>query len=358
MKKHSSRIPQRTVGLDVGDRKSWYCILEREGDVVGRGSVTTSRKAMGRFFAGLEASRVALEVGAQSAWIAREAAAAGHEVLVANPRRVRLITESRKKSDEQDAEQLARLARVDPKLLHPIQHRGVHVQVDLARLRSRDLLVRSRAGMIAHVRGMVKTLGERLPACSAECFARRAADAIPAELQEGLGSVIESIAELTAKIRTMDRQIAALCEQRYKETGILRQISGVGPITALAFVLTLEDPGRFAKSRRVGPYLGLVPRRDQSGDWDPQLRITKQGDALLRRLLVQSAQYILGPFGPDTDLRRFGEALAQRGGKNAKKRAIVAVARKLSVLLHHLWVTGEVYEPLYNAQRSGRVVAA
>jgi transposase len=132
----------------------------------------------------------------------------------------------------------------------------------------------------------------------------------------------------------------------------LRQVEGVGPLTALTFVLTLEDPYRFEKSRSVGAYLGLVPASDKSGDRDPQRRISKEGDEMLRKLLVGSAHYILGPFGGDSDLRRHGEKIASRGAKNAKKRAAVAVARKLAVLLHRLWVTGEVYDPLYNAHRS------
>ena len=135
----------------------------------------------------------------------------------------------------------------------------------------------------------------------------------------------------------------------YPETDLLRQVEGVGALTALAFVLTLENPERFAKSRSVGAYLGLEPAQDQSGDRDPQRHISKEGDEMLRKLLVGSAHYILGPFGSDSDLRRHGEKIASRGGKNAKKRAAVAVARKLSVLLQRLWVTGEVYEPLRNA---------
>ena len=131
----------------------------------------------------------------------------------------------------------------------------------------------------------------------------------------------------------------------------MRQVEGIGPLTALTFVLTLEDPYRFEKSRSVGAYLGLVPATDQSGDRDPQKRISKEGDEMLRKLLVGSAHYILGPFGSDSDLRRHGEKIASRGGKNAKKRAAVAVARKLSVLLHSLWVSGEVYDPLHNAHR-------
>ena len=142
-----------------------------------------------------------------------------------------------------------------------------------------------------------------------------------------------------------------ISKESYPETELLRQVEGIGPLTALTFVLTLEDPYRFEKSRSVGAYLGLVPASDQSGERDPQRRISKEGDEMLRRLLVGSAHYILGPFGSDSDLRRHGEKIASRGGKNAKKRAVVAVARKLSVLLHRLWVNAEVYDPLYNTHR-------
>jgi transposase len=151
---------------------------------------------------------------------------------------------------------------------------------------------------------------------------------------------------LSACIQGYDRRIEELASEKYGPTKLLRQVKGVGPITALAYVLTLEKPERFPKSRDVGPYLGLVPKQEDSGESQPQLGISKAGDRMLRKLLVGSAQYILGPFGPDTDLRRYGLRLCERGGKNAKKRAAVAVARKLAVLLHRLWVSGEVYEPL------------
>jgi len=145
--------------------------------------------------------------------------------------------------------------------------------------------------------------------------------------------------------------LETISKERYPETELLRQVEGVGELTALTFVLTLENPYRFAKSRSVGAYLGLVPARDQSGDSDPQRHISKEGDEMLRKLLVGSAHYILGPFGSDSDLRRHGEKIASRGAKNGKNRAVVAVARKLCVLLHRLWITAEVYEPLYNAHR-------
>jgi transposase len=206
--------------------------------------------------------------------------------------------------------------------------------------------VRSRTQLINHVRGIVKTSGGRLPSCSAESFPRKVALHIPGKLKEALAPLLVFIARLSRQIRSFDRQIEQIASEQYPETEVLRQVPGVGPLTALWYILTIEDPMRFTRSRDVGPYLGLVPRLDQSGEQNPQKRITKAGDELMRRLLVGSAHYIIGPFGPDTDLRRWGLRLAERGGKNAKKRAAVAVARKLAVLLHRLWVAGEVYEPL------------
>jgi transposase len=197
-----------------------------------------------------------------------------------------------------------------------------------------------------------------LPKCPAVSFHKRAAEHIPEALMPALGPILETIFSLTQRIREYDRKLETISKESYPETELLRQVEGVGPLTALTFVLTLEDPYRFAKSRSVGAYLGLVPAADQSGDRDPrEKRISKEGDEMLRKLLVGSAHYILGPFGSDSDLRRHGEKIASRGGKNAKKRAAVAVARKLAVLLHSLWVSGELYEPLRNAHRS-RVRAA
>jgi transposase len=241
---------------------------------------------------------------------------------------------------------------VDPKLLYPLKHRGEESQAHMAIVRSREALVGTRTQLVNHVRGAVKSFGGRLPKCPARSFHKRAAAHIPEALWPALGPILETIASLTQRIRDYERQLETISKEHYPETELLRQVEGVGPLTALTFVLTVEDPSRFEKSRSVGAYLGLVPAKDQSGERDPQKRISKEGDEMLRRLLVSGAHYILGPFAKDSDLRRHGEKLSSRGGKNAKKRAIVAVARKLAVLLHRLWVTGEVYEPLYNAHRS------
>jgi transposase len=293
-----------------------------------------------------------MEVGAHSRWASHLLTELGHDVLVANARKLRAIYHNPRKSDRADAETLARLGRLDPTLLSPIHHRSPQAQADLAVLRSRDAIVRCRTLLINHARDIVKASGSRLPSCSADSFAHKTAPHIPDPLRPALAPILDTIASLTKQIRAYDRQIATLCQENYPETRQLRSIDGVGPLTSLAFLLTLESPERFTRSRDVGAALGLVPKRDQSGDRDPQLRITKTGDGYMRRLLVGSAQYILGPFGPDCDLRRWGLKLAERGGKNAKKRAVVAVARKLAILLHCLWKNGTTYDPFFQSKKN------
>jgi transposase len=335
-----------TIGLDVSDRFTEAYAIDADGEWIESWRMPTKAEALRKGLSRYPEARVVLEVGSHSPWISRQLKQDGFEGIVANPRRVRLIAESDSKSDRFDAEQLARLGRIDPGLLSPIVHRGERAQRDRVLLLARDGLVRARTQLINQVRGFAKSLGSRLPSSSSAAFAQRVRDRVGEDLFPGLDSMLRMIEQLTQEIRSMDRQIERLGEERYPETEQLRQIPGVGPLTALAFVLTLEDPHRFAKSRDVGAYLGLRPRQRDSGTRRPQLRITKAGDDMLRRLLVTSGHYILGPFGPDTDLRRFGLRLAERGGKAGKKRAVVAVARKLSVLLHRLWITGEVYQAI------------
>lgn len=350
MAKRSRVESGMTVGLDLGDKFSHFCVLDASGEILETGRVATTRKGLLQRFVHLPSSRVALEVGTHSPWVERLLSELGHEVLVANARKLRLIYQNESKNDRLDAEQLARLARVDPKLLHTIRHRDQASQEAMAVLRSRHALVEARTKLVNHVRGAVKSFGSRIKRCSAASFHKQAAAQIPEGLRPALTAVLEVIADLTRKIRRYDQQIEQLSEQCYPQTSLLREVPGVGPLTALWYVLTIGDPHRFSRSRSVGAYLGLRPRQSQSGDNDPELPITKTGDVELRRLLVTSSQYILGPFGPDTDLRRWGLALAARGRRSAKKRAVVAVARKLSVLLHALWINAEVYEPLRNGE--------
>jgi transposase len=355
----SKQQPKVTAGLDLGDKYSYLCLLDSEsGEVIEEGRLRTTPEAFRRRFTSEQSPmRIAIEAGTHSPWASRVLEECGHEVLVANARKLRLIYSNKRKTEEIDAENLARLARLDPKLLYPLKHRGEDSQAHMAIVRSREALVGCRTQLVNHVRGAVKSFGARLPKCPAVSFHKRAPEHIPEALMPALGPLLEQIGSLTQRIRDYERKLEEISKAHYPETRLLRQVEGIGPLTALTFVLTLEDPYRFEKSRSVGAYLGLVPARDQSGDRDPQKRISKEGDEMLRRLLVSSAHYILGPFGSDSDLRRHGEKIASRGAKNAKKRAVVAVARKLSVLLHSLWISGEVYEPLRNTDRTGGLAA-
>lgn len=339
------------IGVDLGDEFSYVCSLnEMTGEVEEETRLHTTPEALTRYFSKQERARIALETGTHSPWTSRLLEQLGHEVLVANARHLRLVYQNDRKNDRLDAENLARLARLDPKLLHPITHRSEAAQADLAVLRSRNALVGSRTQLINQVRGTVKAFGMRLSSGGSDSFHQKAKEQIPEELRSALEPVLAVIASLNEQIKALDKQIGEL-NKAYPETDLLRQVSGVGPITALAFILTLEDKHRFRKSRTVGAFLGLTPSRDQSGSQNPLRRISKQGDTMLRALLTQAAQCILHKRSRDSDLKRFGERLLEKGGKGARGRAVTAVARKLAVLLHRLWCTGEVYHPLYNSQQ-------
>jgi transposase len=339
-----------TIGIDLGDRISQCCVLDEvSGDVVERFGVATTREAFERRFREVPRSKIVLEASTHSPWSSRVLSGLGHRVIVANPRHLRAISASVKKCDRADAETLARLGRADERLLHPIRHRSEVVQRHLGVLHARDQAVRTRTKLINHVRGASKALGVRLPGGVAETFATKARALLPEGSRAALEPLLDLLGEVTATIRRFDKEIEDLSDKHYPATATLRQVQGVGPVTSLAFVLVIGDPERFKKSRSLGSYLGLCPRSSQSGESAPQLPITKAGDRFLRKLLVGSAHYILGPFADDTTLRRFGLEMAARGAGTGKKRAVVAVARRLAVLLHHLWRTGEVYEPLRGA---------
>jgi transposase len=350
--------PKLTIGLDLGDRSSWYCVLDESGAVVLEQKLSTTAKALREAFGGMPRSRIALETGMHSPWVSRVLSELGHEVIVAHARSVRLIGESRKKDDRLDAQTLARLARIDPQLLCPVKHRSAKAQADLTVIRARAGLVRARTALVNTARGLAKSYGERLRGCNVRNMNPEKAEGLSPELQRALEPLLAGIESLSERICEYNERIEELAQRNYPQVALLKQIKGVGTLIALTFLLTLEDPHRFRKSRDVGCYLGLQPGRRNSGQSEPQMHISKEGDPYLRTLLVQGAQHILGPFGVDCDLRRWGLRLAERGGKSGKKRAIVATARKLAVLLHHLWVSGEAYEPLHNSHRNALSAAA
>ncbi len=346
-----------TIGLDLGDRTSHYCILDEAGNVILEHSLPTTPKGIHQVFCRIPRSRIALETGTHSPWVSRQLTQLGHEVIVAHARNVRLIGESSRKDDRLDARTLARLARIDPGLLGPVRHRSAKAQIHLTVIRARAGLVSARTALVNTARGLTKSYGERLRKCGSGQVNRETAKELSQELRDALDPLLGEIESLNERIAEYDRRIEQIAKEVYPEVALLKQVKGVGTLIALTYVLTLDDPHRFRRSRDTGCFLGLRPGRRNSGMSEPQMHISKEGDGYLRTLMVQGAHYILGPFGEDSDLRRWGLKLAERGGKNAKKRAVVAVARKLAVLLHKLWVSGEVYEPLRNNHKVVSAVA-
>ena len=342
---------QLTIGLDLGDRSSSYCVLDEAGKILLEQKLPSTPEGMKQTFARMPRSRIAMETGTHSPWVSRLLKGLGHEVIVAHAQSVRLIVKSRRKDDRMDARTLARLVRIDPELLSPVQHRSAQAQLHLTEIRARAGLVSARTALVNAARGLVKSHGERLRKCGTQQVSREIASGLSTGLREALEPLLREVESLNERIREYDRRIERMTKERYPETALLKQVKGVGDLIATSYVLTIEDPHRFRKSRDAGCFVGLQPGRRNSGDSEPQLHISKEGDRYLRTLLVQGAHYILGPFGEDSDLRRWGQKLAARGGKNGKKRAVVAVARKLAVLLHRLWVSGEVYEPLRDSQK-------
>jgi transposase len=348
---------QLTIGLDLGDRSSSYCVLDEAGKILLEQKLPTTPETMKQIFGRMARCRIAMETGTHSPWVSRLLTALGHEVIVAHAQNVRLIVKSRRKDDRIDARTLARLARIDPELLSPVQHRSARAQLHLTEIRARAGLVSARTALINAARGLVKSYGERLRKCGSFQVSREIGSGLSTELREALQPLLREVESLNERIQEYDRRIEKMAKERYPEVELLKQVKGVGDVIATTYVLTIEDPHRFRKSRDAGCFVGLQPGRRNSGESEPQMHISKQGDEYLRTLLVQGAHYILGPFGEDSDLRRWGRKLAERGGKNAKKRAVVAVARKLAVLLHRLWVSGEVYEPLRNSHKAMNAAA-
>jgi transposase len=343
--KQQTKSSNITVGLDLGDRRHRFCTLDDRGEVVEEGSICNDRDSLRKLAGRYHGALGVMEAGAHSPWISRLLEGVGWRVVVSNPRKVRAIYQHERKSDQRDALMLARIGRMDRALLYPVRHSSEEAQRDLLRIKLRDSLVRARVAVINSVRFTLKSLGYNVRNPSSERFHKSVMEEVPEAVRQMIAPSVQALAELTTRIKTLEQEMNTLAKVKYPQTARLQQIPGVGPITALYFVLKIEDPSRFGNVRDIGAYAGLCPRRDQSGESDPQLRISKRGDAYLRRLLVSAAQYILGPFGPASALREYGQKLAADGTRRAKKRAVVAVARKLSVLLLSLWKNQTLYRP-------------
>lgn len=341
------------LGVDLGDKKHYVCVTDKDGIILQEFSISNTRKALEDLASSYPQTALAMEVGTHSPWISRLLTDAGLKVTVANPRKLRAIYQNDRKCDELDARMLAKLLRVDPSLLSPVKHGSEQAQKDLLVIKMRDTLVRQRVHIITSIRGLLKSVGLRLPTCSTAFFHHKAEYLLAdhGELSPAFKSGIAALKSITEQIEEYDQQIHEASRKNHSAAVLLQQIPSVGPITSLAFVLIIEDPQRFKDPRDVGAYLGLVPRRDQSGATDRQLPISKSGNSYLRKLLVQSAQYLLGHYGPDCALRTHGLKLAAKGGPGAKKKAIIAVARKLAVMMIVMWQRNSAYNP-FPSQRT------
>lgn len=327
-------------GIDVHQKSSQVTVVDDEGEMLERASIPTTRAALERWFGNRPPMRILLEASGSSPWVVRVLRELGHEVGVVDPRRIRLIAESTLKTDRIDADTLAELARLKLRLRTLVWQRGEATQRQRAHLRVRRALVEARARFIVTVRGLVRSFGGRIASCRADRFAARCgATALPPGIGDVVAPLLGAIRELDSRIAAMD-EVTELVGASYPVVASFQAIPGVGPVVALAYVLSVEDPTRFRRSRDVPGYIGLRPRLRASSDTVQRGRITKQGDGDVRRLLVQAAHALLRS-SRDTALKRWAEGLIPRIGK---RKAVVALARKLAVLMHRLWITGEVYE--------------
>lgn len=351
MEQSSQMSKRRVMAIDLGDRTS-VLAFRRSGKIVHE-TLNTGCHAFRERFSAEPRSEVFFEAGSQSHWVAWMLEDLGHVPVVVHPRSLPMNHKPTRKNDQVDADLLLECGELRPSFMTVVQLRPRALQLDMVCLRTREMLVRTRTELVSGVRSHAKLFGQPIPTSGTVAFPKRVAETLSRDLYQMLAPLVRQIEQLSAQIGKLDGKLKRMAD-RYPATALLRQVWGIGEQTALAFVLTLQGPERFKDARAAGAAVGLVPRQRQSGSSDPELSITKTGDTTLRWLLVLAAQRMLRKNAPDTDLKRFALRLAARGGKNSKKRAVVALARKLAVLLMALWRTGEAYEPLREAERQAR----
>ena len=343
MNKCSTEKKKIYVGFDVSEKTIEVFAVCGTETSKGCCKIDNNQDAIKKFLSEFKDPKrvcVVMETGTHSLWMSELIEKLGFEVIVAHARDLALIYRSDKKNDQLDAEKLARL------------HMTLERQTDLTVLKARDLVVRQRTQLINTIRGLLRAAGHKL--IEEEYSTRtikKCCSALPEYMRPAIMPLLQQICYLDLAIKEYDRLVRKLCK-KYPATKILQQITGVGELTSLAFVLIVGDPHRFDNAARLCAYLGVVPKQDQSGDTDKQLGITKKGNKLGRKLLIQAAHYILGPFGPDSELRSYGFRIQARGGKIAKKKSYVAVARKLVTVMLALWKNPDIeYDPNFKATR-------
>ena len=347
-----------TIGMDVSDRKTQVCVMAKTGatpKIVMETTIPTTKDGLAKFLSTQDgAAPVAFETGMHCRWMSEVAEGMGFKVYVANPCRLRMITESKTKNDVNDARMLARIALSDPGLLHPVKLRGPEHQKMLNLHEMRNLLVKQRTGIVVQLRAIAKSMGFRIAKCQAAGFHNLDRKAWPEGFRDIAWPMLKNLEQLAVTIKTYEKQIRELAETPTFKAQVerLMEIRYVGLFVATGFIaVTGGDMDRFEKPRDIGPWLGVTPRQDQSGDIDRQCHITKAGSKMLRWKLAECAQRVLQKNSADTDLKVKGLRICARGGKIAKGKSITAVARGLAVLMvAMLKKPNEQYVPLSDAK--------
>lgn len=329
-----------TIGVDVSDRTSKICVMAKDGvarRIVVETTCATTRAGFGEAFAKFDRSwPVVFETGTHCRWMDSHLRSLGFKTFVANPAKVKLITGSNCKSDRGDARKLARLALADVGLLNPVRLRGERHQQMLRFHEARQLLMGQRTALINQIRNFAKSSGFRLPDCSTERFHDLDRSSWTAEFEQTVWPMMDMVKAVNMKLAAYDSMIGRLAEEPEFKAQVERamEVYGVGVVGSTALVAAIGgDVSRFGRARDVAPYLGLVPKRSQSGESDPQLGMTKAGNGLVRKVLVECANVVMKANSRDTDLKLKGLRISTRGGGISRKKAKVAVARGLAVLM-------------------------
>lgn len=351
-----------TIGADVSDRTTKVCVMTKadggERRIVVETTCATTEAGFEEAFSKFDRSwPVVFESGTHCRWMDRMFRKMGFKTIIGNPGKIPSITKSNTKNDRNDARELARLALADPAMLHPVFLRDEVFQQMLRFHHARNMLISQRTQTINQIRGFAKSMGHRIECSSTERFHELGKAGWPRELEESAWPLMGSLKTINLKIRAYDKLIVRLAERPEFKSMVerVRAVYGVGIIGSTVFVAAIGGrPDRFDHARDVGPYLGMTPKQDQSGDDDKQLHITHAGADIVRTALVECAGVVMMSNAKDTDLKLKGLRIAVRGGKIARKKARVAVARGLAVAMLALLKDPErEYVPLSEEGRQG-----
>lgn len=332
-----------TIGMDLGNKVHKIIGLNEHGKEVLRCEVENTKAAVEAFFKEHADATIAMETGTCCRWVSKLARLHCHDAIVGNARKLRAIWQSKQKNDWNDAHMIAALARASRELFHPVmlrddEHHDLYQLIQL-----RDISVRQRTQTINAIRGMCKAAGDFVRKCDAQGLFRHL-EYIPETQAWKFRPLIERLGAIAENIQQYDWLIQDYADAHFKtQVALLRTIPGVGLITSCMFVALIQDPKNFGNPRDAGCYFGLTAGQDQSGDKDAPMHVTKAGNTQMRKLLVTAANYILRDSSPDSAIKRYGQRICARGGKIARRKAKIAIARKLSVVMMSMLQSGESY---------------